>query len=237
MDPRKLFLDERQSLLSKCVYCGSTPETVEHVPSKVLLDEPYPDNLPVVPACKDCNNAFSLDEEYLACFVECVICDSTDSTKLTRPNVQRILRNKPKLRKYITDLKQKTLDESTSWLPDTNRLKAVISKLAIGHIAYEYYPHYVTPKSITFTPYPQMTASQRKEFEHSPTFLEQNLLPEIGTRAFDRVRVDSNGRLLNDGGWRIIQPNRYRYTFINNDFLCVKIVLSEYFACEIKFFE
>ena len=49
MDPRHLFMDER--LTGKCVYCGAQPETRDHVPSKVLLDEPYAAQLPVVGAC------------------------------------------------------------------------------------------------------------------------------------------------------------------------------------------
>lgn len=42
--------DERQ--LSACVFCRRETETRDHVPSRVLLDEPYPENLPVVPACR-----------------------------------------------------------------------------------------------------------------------------------------------------------------------------------------
>jgi len=29
-----------------CVHCGGPDETRDHVPAKVLLDEPYPENLP-----------------------------------------------------------------------------------------------------------------------------------------------------------------------------------------------
>ena len=72
MDPRKLFVDER--LTGKCIYCGRNPETRDHVPSRVLLDKPFPDNLPVVDACRTCNEDFSQDEEYLACLIECAIC-------------------------------------------------------------------------------------------------------------------------------------------------------------------
>ena len=50
-----------------CVHCGGPYEADDHVPSKVLLDEPYPDNLMVCPACLLCNNTLSIDEEYLAC--------------------------------------------------------------------------------------------------------------------------------------------------------------------------
>ena len=63
------FADDR--LLAGCVYCSGSTETRDHIPSRVLLDEPYPENLLVIPACGSCNESFSLDEEYVACLVEC----------------------------------------------------------------------------------------------------------------------------------------------------------------------
>jgi hypothetical protein len=42
-----------------CVHCGGPNETVDHVPSKVLLDEPYPANLMAASVCRQCNNDFS----------------------------------------------------------------------------------------------------------------------------------------------------------------------------------
>ena len=55
-----------------CCYCGAWADTVDHVPSKVFMDKPYPENLPVVPCCKKCNREFSLDEEYVTVLLECV---------------------------------------------------------------------------------------------------------------------------------------------------------------------
>ena len=76
-----------------CVHCGGGPtETVDHVPSKVLLDEPYPENLMAAPACRECNNGLSLDEEYLACLLECVIAGDTAPEKLHRTKIPEILR-------------------------------------------------------------------------------------------------------------------------------------------------
>ena len=95
MDPRKLFYDDR--LKGHCVYCGGSEETRDHVPSKVLLDEPYPEDLPVVPACLECNNGFSLDEEYLACFLECVLCGTVDPRALKRDRIRRKLQDNPNL--------------------------------------------------------------------------------------------------------------------------------------------
>lgn len=39
-----------------CIYCGNVSDTREHVPSKVFLSKPYPDDLPVLPLYKRCNN-------------------------------------------------------------------------------------------------------------------------------------------------------------------------------------
>ena len=42
-----------------CIYCNEKADSREHLPSKVFLNIPYPENLAMVPACKDCNNSFS----------------------------------------------------------------------------------------------------------------------------------------------------------------------------------
>jgi hypothetical protein len=48
-----------------CIYCGVQPgTTVDHVPPKLLLAEPYPPNLFTVPACPKCNRNFQKDDEY-----------------------------------------------------------------------------------------------------------------------------------------------------------------------------
>ena len=70
-----------------CVHCGGPSETVDHVPSKVLLDEPYPENLMAASACRKCNNDFSIDEEYLACLLECVVAGSAAPKNLHRDKI------------------------------------------------------------------------------------------------------------------------------------------------------
>ena len=46
-----------------CIYCGESARTREHTPSKTFLIEPYPENLPTIPACFACNNGYSEDEK------------------------------------------------------------------------------------------------------------------------------------------------------------------------------
>jgi hypothetical protein len=68
MEQLRCFGDERNE--GYCIHCGGSDETRDHSPSKVFFDEPYPKNLPVCPSCLRCNNALSIDEEYLACLLE-----------------------------------------------------------------------------------------------------------------------------------------------------------------------
>lgn len=49
----------------ECAFCGVVGEcTDDHVPPKALFREPRPNNLITVPACRDCNNRRSIDDDY-----------------------------------------------------------------------------------------------------------------------------------------------------------------------------
>ncbi len=58
----------------ECVYCGKIKEVSrEHVIPKCLFKHPYPPNLITVQACDDCNNAKSLNDDFLRDFLVCDI--------------------------------------------------------------------------------------------------------------------------------------------------------------------
>jgi hypothetical protein len=99
MDQLRSFTDNR--LINGCIYCGGPEETRDHVPSCVFLDHPLPENLPIVGACRSCNNGFSLDEEYVACLIESAVAGLTDPEIIRRPGVANILRRTPGLRARI----------------------------------------------------------------------------------------------------------------------------------------
>jgi hypothetical protein len=71
------------------------------VPSRILLDKPFPENLPVVPCCDKCNQGFSLDEEYFACAIECIIQGTTEIEFLNRKKIKSILSKKENLKRRI----------------------------------------------------------------------------------------------------------------------------------------
>jgi hypothetical protein len=228
MDPRHLYADDR--MLGKCVYCGGAPDTRDHVPSRVLLDEPFPNNLPVVSCCKSCNTGFSLDEQYLACFVDCVISGSTSSSDVARPKVSRILAETPALSSQIAASETKGPSDKKFWKPDIDRIHNVILKLARGHVAYELsLLQFEKPLCITFTP---IIAMADRDVEYFLNLQETPFWPEIGSRAF--IQTSKQFPELAADHREIVQPGRYQYLVSQTDGLFVRILLSDYLACEVR---
>lgn len=226
MDPRHLFFDDR--FKGSCVYCGMVPSTRDHVPSKVLLDEPYPNNLPVVESCLECNQGFSADEEYLACFLECVIHGTTTPDQRFRPQVSTILENKSPLRVRIE--KSKTIDGSNGlvWNPEAGRVEEIVMKLARGHIANELGNMHIDepPQFIAINPFPLISAEQQTEFNTISG--EISGWPEILSRAFISISEDRPSAY---DSWNNLQDGNYRYSIRQSAGDEVRLVIREYLAC------
>lgn len=227
MDPKQLFFDDRH--IVNCAYCGSPIESRDHVPSKVLLDKPYPYQLPVVGSCLSCNKGFSLDEEWFACFVECCICGTTDPDRLNREKIKRIILRRPKLKNLLRQACYKDLFGRPYWHVDQKRVENVVLKLAQGHIAYDLYPRPYAPDGIQVRPLCCLSESDLASFENTGSYFAA--WPEIGTRAFLRTTSFAVDDFLDPTGWVVVQPGRYRYFVEEDDGCTVKIVMSEYLAC------
>jgi hypothetical protein len=229
LDPRHIFIDQR--LAGVCVYCGREPTTRDHVPSLVLLDEPYPNNLPVVDACDECNQSFSRDERYVACLIECAMTGTVDPSSVERDKIRRILEKNPRLRNRLYKSKKKDESGNLIWEAEVERVRTVALKIARGHAAFELgQPQLEEPTSIFFCPFVAMSDEQKTLFESAPTS-STLLWPEIGCRAFIRAAKNCPISYVND--WIIVQPNRYRYFVDHTEGLAIQIVLSEYLACRV----
>ena len=53
--------------------------------------------------------------------------------------------------------------------------------------------------------------------------------PEVGSRAMQRLAM----AYPNTPSWIVVQPGRYRYVACVDDIVLVRMVLSEYLACEV----
>ncbi len=68
-----------------------------------------------------------------------------------------------------------------------------------------------------------------------PCFLPQNLpyRLEIGSRVFLRAFGKSPDWFKQSVDWIVVQPDRYRYAVTETCRVLVRMVLSEYLACEV----
>jgi hypothetical protein len=227
MDPKQLFADSR--LTGFCVYCGDASETRDHVPSRILLDEPFPENLPVVECCRSCNSGFSIHEEYFACFLSCVVAGSTVPGAQSRAKIARILKDSPALAERIQSSLREGGDGELLWVPELERIQKVLLKLARGHMAYELsLPRLEEPEVVNIWPLPQMAGDELEKFIRPQA---TNLWPEIGSRAF--IRAIQSYPAPSQDPWRVVQPNRYSYLVSQAQGDFVRLLIGDYLAVEI----
>lgn len=239
MEQLNPFADNR--LVRGCIYCGGVDDTRDHVPSKCLLDKPFPENLPVVGCCNSCNQEFSKDEQYFVCLLESVLCGSTDPEKIRRPSVAKIMRNSPALRQRIENSRTE-VDGRIAFIPEMERIAKVMLKLARGHAAFELsQPCRKDPDFFWCGPLSLLPQEDQDTF-HS-VHIQENV-GEVGSRNMQRLFVtqitlnsqtvgqQKNGFLIND--WIDVQDDQYRFITIDDmGAVVIRIVIAEYFACEV----
>ncbi|MDO9443545.1 MAG: hypothetical protein Q7T73_21905 [Beijerinckiaceae bacterium] len=97
------FADKRHK--SWCLYCGGLLVELatnrDHAPSQSFLQEPRPENLPMIPACIECNNGFSKDEAYMVASLSSAISGTTAPEKQIIPSARRILAKSEHLQALI----------------------------------------------------------------------------------------------------------------------------------------
>jgi hypothetical protein len=238
MDQLRDCADDR--LLRGCIYCGAQDATREHVPSRVFLDKPYPENLQVVEACRRCNNGFSKDEEYVASLIESIIVGSTDPSKIRRPTIAALLNRSQLLRSRIEPSTQSNGDQ-TLFKVEHDRLRRVLLKLARCHAAYELKQECRDdPTSMWWHPIELLAENHRDEF-NSPHLIQT--YGEVGSRGMQRLLVAEIKQASPSGepttvhlvfnDWVEVQENRYRYHAIDDGGVVrIKIVIGDYLACE-----
>lgn len=225
-----IFVDER--LLGKCAFCGEAPVTRDPVPPTILLDDPLPEDLGAVESCAKCNQEFSVDDGYVACFLECVAVGWASVEDIGRSKVKRVLEHNPTLATQIRSAVSFTENGVSLTPAAADRIKNVVLKLARGHVAFELSRIAINqPSRILIRPLSNLSAKEREEFEHAGAG-EIRECSEINSRAL--LRAIGEERYSNSmEPWIIVQPGRYRYTADGSKGVKVQIVISEYLACVI----
>jgi len=135
---------DRLSTRKKCYICGSEPaDTRDHLFPSGLFNRPLPTNLPTLPACTECNNALSSEEEQFRVFLASGMAYENESgfriwNERIRPDLKgRRPRLKPLIRSYMR--KARVLSESGALLGhavileiDREIINRVLRKIAKG---------------------------------------------------------------------------------------------------------
>lgn len=135
---------DKLSVRKKCYICGSKlADTKDHLFPSSLFNKPLPTNLPTLPACTECNNALSSDEEQFRVFLASGMAYETEHgfriwNERIRPDLKgHRPRLKPLIRSYIR--KARVLSESGALLGhtlvlemDREIINRVLRKIAKG---------------------------------------------------------------------------------------------------------
>ncbi len=219
-----------------CIYCGNPATTREHCPSKVFLSEPYPEDLPTIPACFECNNSFSEDEKYVACFLD--ILKSTVYSDINPfPETVERLSNDNKLAATLKE-EIKLEDSKICYEVNEKRMARILNKLAICHAGFEF--DYVDFDNVPFIKYNlifELSDDQINDFNCIP---EINIATEVGSREISTpfiIQNISSGEAIAFAFWNDVQEGRYRYqVYLNSDGqVVVKIIIFEFLYCEVIF--
>jgi len=228
------YADERHR--GWCIHCGAVLANVEsnqdHVPSKTILDRPFPENLPTVRICRLCNTSFSSDEEYFTAFLGSVLAGTTDPDQQVSERAEKIMTNNHRLQDAINAqlevVKDADGNDRVTFVPDIARIQNVVVKNARGHVLFEHgQPAEGEPSHIAIQPIPVLKPDSLANFE---TINYGEGWPEVGSRLMTRL---VSGDDMRRDGWVVVQPNVYRFAVMDHGEFIVRTVIREYLATEV----
>jgi len=211
---------------------GNVESNLDHVPSKSILDRPFPNDLPTVRICKSCNTSFSNDEEYFIAFLGSVLAGSADPDQQVVARSEKILGSNYRLQDEIESQLQIVKDadgnDQITFVPDMAKIQNVVVKNARGHVLFEHgQPAEGEPARVAIQPIPTLSPDMLSNFE---TIDYGAGWPEVGSRLMQRL---VSGEDMRSDGWVVVQPNVYRFAVTDQGQFIVRTVIREYLATEV----
>lgn len=219
-----------------CIHCsvalGKLKSNLDHVPSRTILDRPFPDNLPTIRICKPCNTSFSSDEEYFTAFLGSVLAGTADPDQQVVERAEKILDSNHRLQDGIEAQLEvvKGVDgmDQVTFVPDLSRIQNVVVKNARGHILFEHGQRAEgEPTRVAIQPIPTLPPDALANFEAIDYGAGW---PEVGSRLMQRL---ISGEDMRPDGWVVVQPNVYRFAVMDHNQFVVRTVIREYLATEV----
>jgi hypothetical protein len=236
----RYFNEKNNRHPSICIYCTAEADSREHIPSRIFLDKPYPDNLAIAPACSRCNSDFSMDELYVACFLDYFFYALAGKQTNLRLKTKEAFAHDENLSNKISSCFNMQ-GEKLAVTYDFERIKRIVLKLSVGHVANKLdclvnLQDDVHHFAMRFKP--DLLPEEMHLFEELPII---NKLPEIGSDfvhhdLFIAERVDGSD-VIGFLPWQIVQEGNYRFMAFHsgNDTTTVRIVIFELLFAEVIF--
>lgn len=238
-DNLRHLLEKNKRFKSVCIYCRSNQaKSKEHLPSRVFLDTPYPNEYSIVPACENCNIGFSADEVYVSCFVDRLRNALSDNKIPLREKTISAVRHDKGLARIICEqIRRENNKIFVNYQPEP--FSKILIKLAKGHLCqaqdkvvdsdcwvecyFKFKPDLSEDELYHFEelPYADKASECGSDFTHDLLIVE-------GIGGPSQIIVPWNG----------VQDGNYRYlTYFKHDLYVVRIVICETLFAEVLFSE
>ena len=227
-----------------CVYCGLEADTREHCPPRFLFDLPLPKDLQTIPACRTCNNGFSADENY----VKFVLNDLFKHYELNDDSFQLVQENECIEEKEAREASLRFIQNPFF---DT-RMERIFRKIAIGHVNYELSiqlfcdERLVETARVSYVIRPMLDEDEWNQIGCCED-ITNDVLPEVGSRAYGNIYIVETCKLQNDGTkrfeqnaryieWTSLQEDNYKYVaFLRENNIIVRMLYRNFLFVEVVF--
>ena len=221
------YLSYGKNKESYCIYCSNIADSREHLPPRIFVDTPNINEWNIVPACRNCNNGYSEEEQLVACIVEYIIALIYYKGEIQREKIKHTFEKRPKI---LEKIKKLCVVENNLLQIDRSvidMIKRIVLKIAKGHFMYECNVFLSDDVDILIDFEPLLDKERLDEF-NSPIIC--NYIPEIGSRASNQLYI-MMGKNQVMYPWKVVDNDNYRYAIspsvlriVIREFLYIKII-------------
>jgi len=148
-----------------CIYCNESANTKDHVPPRCFLDEPYPLNMTTVPACSQCNESFSKDEQYIMYLSDYLFSIEYNDGDFSREKAELTFAYNDKLEDRMIDSLKVVDNLGVYFNFEYERIIFIIRKISVG-LLFLVFGNTKRVEVSNFIPNTHLSFQQKEELEN-----------------------------------------------------------------------
>lgn len=238
-DGLRPLIEKNKRFDSICIYCRTNvANSREHLPSRIFLDTPYPEEYSVVPACDKCNGGFSADEVYVSSFIDKLRNELSNNGFPLREKTISAINHDKELEKILNEqIRTENGKILVNYVPES--FSKILIKLAKGHLCQAQDKVFDSDCSTecNFKFKPDLSEDELYHFEELP---HVDKVSECGSDFTHGLLIVAGIGLPSQifVPWKEVQDGNYRYlTYFEHDNYIVRIIICETLFAEVLFSE